>query len=117
MSKTNINLQKNLTPNTYSNLLQKNKEDFVRQIAERIEEIVELDGEVSEEASLQITEDLLIKLDKDDKTLLFLKYVEDKEIKEIQQILNISEDLIKIKLKNSIETAIQAYIAFIETQS
>lgn len=96
---------------------QESQGDYIQKIAENIETIIELDGEVSEEASLQIVEDLWGKLTPEEKKVLFIKYIEDKNMEYLPLILDISEEAFTNKLKTINTKAIEVYISFLESNT
>ncbi len=83
---------------------------------EKIEEIIEITDEQNEVYEKQLLE---IKVDKlqqvlnsisiENKSILLMKYQDDYSIKEIQEILELSESAVKMRIKRAKAKAIDAY--------
>ncbi|MDW7694462.1 RNA polymerase sigma factor [Flammeovirgaceae bacterium SG7u.111] len=92
---------------TCIDFLRKNKsklnEQLTETLSDSVEELSELDKEVSDDLGIEILEQLLEQIPPEDKLLLLLKYNEDLSIKEIQKTTGLSESAVKMRIKRAKE--------------
>jgi RNA polymerase sigma-70 factor (ECF subfamily) len=93
--------------------------DFLKKERNQIEKTEEIDDITDEQDEIYEKQLLAIKVDKlqqvldsisiENKSILLMKYQDDYSIKEIQEILNISESAVKMRIKRAKSKAIDAY--------
>lgn len=92
--------------NTCLDFLRKNKKRFFEDISSELHSLVEI-SEIQEEVTLeeriQMLEKLIEELNPEDKMILLLKYKENLPIKAIQEIMNLTESAVKMRLKRAKE--------------
>lgn len=71
------------------------------ELSDTLSDLSELEEELSEELSQDILEQLLEQIPPEDKMILLMKYKENTRIKDIQQLLNLSESAVKMRIKRA----------------
>ena len=99
--------------NTSIDYLRKNKRSPEKVLVEKLKnslvDLVENEDDVPVTLTIPILEELLGLLSEEDRMLLVMKYREEHQIKDIQQIMGLSESAIKMRLKRARERINQLY--------
>lgn len=94
-----------VTYNFCVNYVNRDKERKMSKISNQVEEEINLAIEVSEYSLFQMQEDRLEKalnlIPPEDKMILQMKYQDDISVKEIQEVLDISESAVKMRLSRA----------------